>query len=126
MNYTDDQLKQALRRQDPPAGFADRLLARVAEQDAASAESPRRSWLNFFTQPALRWASVAALCVTLLVTSLYYRHAYLEAERQRAEGEAAKQQLMLALRIASSKLQHAKSKVQSVSLEQDQNHQVKE
>ena len=36
-------------------------------------------------------------------------------QRQRAEGEAAKQQLMLALRIAGSKLQLAKEKVNEIN-----------
>ena len=68
-------------------------------------------WLSIFSQPLLRWAAFAALTFCLVIGGMYYR----TLQRQRAEGEAAKQQLMLALRIAGSKLQLAKEKVNEIN-----------
>jgi uncharacterized membrane protein len=75
----------------------------------------------------LRWATVAALAAALVTGGLHYRQIqYDKAERERAQGEAAKQRLMLALRIASSKLQLAKSKVIEINAEQTAHHVEKE
>jgi hypothetical protein len=125
MNYSDHELKDALQRQDAPEGFAERVLARAAQQNSAQAKPPA-SWLDLFTQPFVRWASAAALCVALLAGGLHYRQVQLRAERERAQGEAAKQQLMLALRIAGSKLQLAKAKVNEMNTNETQHQQVKE
>ena len=55
----------------------------------------------------MRWATAGVVACALLVAGLEYRH-----ERHlRAEGEAAKQQLVLALRIAGAKLYVAQEKV---------------
>lgn len=70
----------------------------------------------------MRWAAAAALAGALLAGGIQYRR----VQRERAEGEAAKQQLMLALRIASSKLQLAKAKVNEINRNDGKNRQVKE
>jgi len=113
MTSFEDELKHTLRRTDPPAGFAERVLARVANQNQPQASRPRLStWLNLFARPMIRWASAVAVSAALIVGGLFYRQVQSEkAERERAAGEAAKQRLILALRIASSKLQLAKAKV---------------
>jgi hypothetical protein len=46
----------------------------------------------------------------ILGSALMYRH-----EEQRTEGEAARQQVMVALQIASAKMRLAQSKVQNLS-----------
>jgi len=125
---TEDALKHALRRQDAPDGFADRVLARVAAHN--STEAPRGyhdSWWQLFTRPAVRWATAAALAAALVAGGLHYRQVQFEkAQAERAQGEAAKQRLMLALRIASSKLQLARSKVNEINADQTENHEEKE
>jgi hypothetical protein len=108
-NRLEDALRTALRREDPPDGFAAKVLARVAPRTVAGAEE--RSWFAIFSQPLIRWAAFAALSIGLIIGGLYYRN----LQRERAQGEAAKQQLMLALRIAGSKLQLAKEKVQEIN-----------
>lgn len=127
-NRAEDTLKRALRRQEAPDGFADRVLARAAEQNSAeSRRGHRDSWWRVFAQPVVRWATVAALAAALVTGGLHYRQVqYDKAERERAQGEAAKQRLMLALRIASSKLQLARSKVNEINAEQTANHEEKE
>ena len=46
--------------------------------------------------------------------------------REQAKGEAAKQRLMLALRVAGSKLQLAKAKVNEMNANENKNRQVKD
>jgi hypothetical protein len=110
-NLLEDALRNALRREDAPEGFALRVLARALPQASAAQEAQRASWLSIFSQPRLRWSAVAAVTICLVIGGIYYRN----LQRQRAEGEAAKQQLMLALRIAGSKLQLAKEKVNEIN-----------
>jgi hypothetical protein len=114
-------LKNALRRGDVPEGFADRLLARVANQSSARPASQRESWLKFFSQPVVRWAAAAALA-TAMILGVHLNN----VRRERAEGEAAKQRLMLALRIAGSKLQLAKSRVSEINAGQTEKREEKE
>ena len=114
-NLLEDALRSALRREDAPEGFALQVLARAQQQNATH-EVQKTSWLSIFSQPLLRWAAVAAVTICVAVGGTYYRN----LQRQRAEGEAAKQQLMLALRIAGSKLQLAKSKVNEINTSRPQ------
>lgn len=127
MTLPENELKNALRRQEAPEGFVERVLARVAQHEAQKTRPVyAESLLSFFTRPILRWATVTAMCAVLVAGGFYYRHAQeLKVQRERAEGEAAKQQLMLALRIAGSKLQLAKGKVYETGSE-NKNREVKE
>ena len=122
MSYLDEELKGALRRRELPGGFAERVLARIAAEEAAQSAPQRESWLRFFTQSLVRWAAAAALAGALIAGGIQYKR----VQRERAEGEAAKQQLMLALRIAGRKLQLAKAKVNEINTNEGRNRQVKE
>jgi hypothetical protein len=121
MNRTEGALKNALRREEVPDGFADRVLARAASQRSAQPESRRSLWLNLFTRPLARWAIAAALS-TAMILGVHLN----EVRRERAQGEAAKQRLMLALRIAGSKLQLAKSRVNEINAGQTEKREEKE
>jgi hypothetical protein len=121
MKRTEDALKKALRREEVTDGFADRVLARVASQRSAQPESSRALWLNFFTRPLARWAVAAALS-TAMILGIHVN----KVRRERAQGEAAKQRLMLALRIAGSKLQLAKSRVNEINAGQTEKREEKE
>lgn len=118
----DNALKNALGRQQAPEGFADRVLTRVEKQSASPDPVRRDSWLTFFTQPLVRWAALAALATAMILGVVHVQN----VRRERAEGEAAKQRLILALRIAGSKLQLAKAKVNEINANQSRNKQVKE
>jgi hypothetical protein len=122
MNYSEEKLKGALRRREPPGGFIERVLARIAAEEAAQSAPPRKSWLRFFTPSLVRWAAAAALAGALIAGGIQYRR----VQREHAEGEAAKRQLILALRIAGSKLQLAKAKVNEINRNEGKNRQVKE
>lgn len=108
----EDALRDALRREEAPEGFAAGVLARVAGQESAPREKGHWfGFFSFFSRPLIRWAAFAAVASCLIVGGTYYRN----VRRERAEGEAAKQQLMLALRIAGNKLQLAKTKVHEIN-----------
>jgi hypothetical protein len=109
MSRFEDDIRQALARQEPPAGFTERVLARVQAEPAKVSAWDRLS--GFFHLPVLRFATVAALCVALAVGVGF------EQRRSREQGQAAKQQLMLALKITSSKLHTARTAVHSISEE---------
>src|SRR5271169_2944096 len=112
----DDELKSALHRQEPPQGFTDRVLARAAGQRSRQIKPEwRDSWLKIFIRPlrtpVLRWAAVAAVSAALVLGGVHYRN----VQREHARGEAAKERLLLALRIAGNKLQLARTRVDQIN-----------
>jgi hypothetical protein len=102
MNF-DDELKAALKRREPPEGFEERVLAR-AQSPAVGRQPSRRAWLAWLTPwPRQAWVAAGVVAATLLVTS------GVQYQRQR-QGELAKQQVMLALEIAGSKINYVQKK----------------
>src|SRR5215510_9238917 len=77
MNSIEDDLKRALRRQEPPADFAGKIISRVASGESLEAE-PRpgpNKVLGFRLKPKLMvWLATAAAAACLLglfVTRFY-------------------------------------------------------
>lgn len=91
----EDELRSAFGRREPSPDFTERVLARVA-----AVPVHRR------TRPWVRWAAPIAAALLLAAGSLEYRH---------YQGERAKAQVMLAVRIAGSKLNKAQKKVQMLT-----------
>jgi len=116
LNQIEKQLKNALRRQNAPADFAEQVLARLAAHNSIPQVRRDPRW-SIFTQPLVRWTAISATATCLVIGGIHYR----SLRRERAKGEAAKQQLMLALRIAGSKLQLAKAKVNEINATQTAN-----
>ena len=85
----EDELKRAMRRVPAPEGFAERVMARVHEPR----REPRPSW----------WRAIAA---TLLLGAILGGWGVRETVRRR-EGERAKEQVLLALRITGAQLARA-------------------
>jgi hypothetical protein len=108
MNRLEDELKRALQRIEPPAGFAERVLARAERVEDEKPQHSRR-WLDLFGVGSLRWATACALCIVLATSGVLY-----ERDMQRRRGEEAKDQLMLALRITGSKLQIAEQSLKEL------------
>lgn len=108
MSRLDEELRQALRRREPPEGFAERVLTRAAMQ------APRRRWLgvlNRMQPPQLRWAAAVAVVVAMLIGGAQYQQ-----QRQRQmRGEQAKQKVVLALRIAADQLELTRQKIQQLN-----------
>jgi hypothetical protein len=92
MREFEDELRSALRRQEPPPDFADRVLARARSKGA-----PRR----------LSWVAAAIAAGLLLSLGGF--------EYRQYEGREAKRELLLALEIAGSKLSIAQEKISHLS-----------
>jgi hypothetical protein len=95
----DDELRSALKRREPPAGFTDRVAARARVTRAESVSTWRRT---------LQWATACAVATVLLVGAG-------GEYRRRQEGERAKEQVVLALRMAGSRLSFAQRMVLELS-----------
>ena len=132
MNHDlEKELKQALRRHEPSDDFAQRVMARIAEESQLArpsiqveARHESITWwqrlAGFFEMPQWRWAAIGALaCLFVAFGTLRYReHQRLETERlaqEQVEGERAKEQVIFALQIASAKLNVAQRKVRESS-----------
>jgi len=107
MDRLEQELRNALRRKEPSGEFTATVLARAAQQ--ARRDSSQRRWLS---RPRLRWALAAVVCLVVFAGALLSRH---EQKRRQAEGEAARQQVIVALRIAGAKMQLAQAKVRHLS-----------
>jgi hypothetical protein len=110
MKRLEEELGKALQRVEPPAGFAERVMARAAAAERTKAHTAW-TWLGLFQEPVLRWAATGALCLALVGGGVLLKR----EQVRRAQGERAKEQLMLALRIAGSKLQIAQNSVREIS-----------
>jgi len=106
MEHLEKELRKSLRRENPSANFGARVAERVAR-----AGRRRFWWPSILSWPQFRWAAVAAMCLLILGGIIYRR----ERQMRRIEGEAAKQQVMIALRIASAKMKLARTRVQGLS-----------
>jgi anti-sigma factor RsiW len=108
MKDLENELRSALKRKEPPANFAANVLARIAREPA-----PRAGWrqalASIWSAPRLRWVMAGALACVLIGAGVVHLH---RVEQERAQGEAAKAQLIQALRIASTKLNGTWKKVQ--------------
>lgn len=100
----EQNLRRALRRQKPSEEFAARLLTRMAQRT-----QPKPTAGSWWPLPRLRWAVASVICVAMTVGGAKYE------QHRHAEGEAARQQVMVALRIAGAKIQLAQSRVQQLS-----------
>jgi hypothetical protein len=112
-NDIEKHLRQALPRCDAPEGFADRVLKRVAAEGSKPMRLPFWNW----HWPVLRWAAIPALAA-VVATGVGYG---VYERRQQEEAMVAKQQVMLALRIAGSKLRLAKQKVKEAESAKTEN-----
>ena len=110
----DHELRRALARKDPPAGFERTLMARIA-----SGAPVRR-----MAQPRWRHRALLPVAASLILTfgGTYYLQQRQEqrAHEQRLLAERATTQVTLALRIASEKLAMVQSKVQEMNQHEPQ------
>ncbi|MEO6724745.1 MAG: hypothetical protein ABIP14_05535, partial [Blastocatellia bacterium] len=125
MSKFDDELRLALRREEPSPDFTNRVMARIQameqlpvinkqqEQEKLREENNWRQRLaDLFRPPTIKWAMAGAMAV-VLISAIFGVNRYREHQRQmaeiavnaaNAEGQRAKEQVMLAMRIASAKL----------------------
>lgn len=124
MKPLDDELRTALKRREPPPGFTQRVMARVeqlTEERERTASKPARAgwpatpWSWFGRKVSLSFGAVAAMTAVVLLAvgvTLWQQH---RIEQERRQGEAARAQLIEALRVTSAKLNHVRTKVREVT-----------
>ena len=94
----ESELRDALSRKAPPDGFAARVMASIDSPPRVS-----RRWA------IAKFAAAAMLAVT--IGGGWTIH-IIEQRQEQREGERAKEQLMLALRITSQKLHETQQHLQ--------------
>lgn len=100
----EDELAVALRREEPPPGFANRVLERIEGSPAARASAWRRR----------AWRGAIAASLVLVISSGVWLREQREERLERAQGEAAKQLALVAIRIASQKTSMARERVRAI------------
>ncbi|HET9219107.1 MAG TPA: hypothetical protein VFR18_19135 [Terriglobia bacterium] len=95
MNQLERDLREALRRTQAPPHFAEKVLARTRQS-----RTPRFPWA---------WLAAAAL-ILLMVGGV----GIVREQQRQAEGERAKEQLMVAFRITGSKLRDVQEKLVTI------------
>jgi hypothetical protein len=107
MTQMDDELRRALRRVNPPAGFADRVVRAAETQPGSPKPAPPSQPSAASARHAIaRWA-IAATLVAAIGGGVWYR----AEERRNEQGEEAKRQVLLSLSIAGGKLRSIEMKV---------------
>ena len=97
----EQQLKLTLKRESPTAGFANRVVEQATRGPRAE---ERGQWGG-----GARRAIAAGLMLTAILGGLT-AHSIIE----RREGERARDEVMLAMRIAGAKIRYAQQQVQHV------------
>ena len=121
MHFSEDDLREALKRKDPGEGFTRRVMARVNQSKAEGTKQPAIKKVNgkflswWMHRPA--WAAAVA-AILLLACGIggyqysEYRHAEenriarVKQEQLQREAERARDQAILALEIARAKMNH--------------------
>jgi hypothetical protein len=128
MHFSEDDLRAALKRKDPGEGFTQRVMARVEQAKAEGERQPAGKSLAlppwWIRRPVWALAVVALLLLGFAWAGYQYseyRHDQTarkqqqqleEAQRQQQEAEQARDQAIMALRIARSKLNHVLEQAQ--------------
>lgn len=109
----EEKLRNALRHEAAPEGFAERVLARAQSEAQPGAKAWWQFWA-FVSTPVFRRAlAAAAVCLVIAAGLVHHQR----QERLRQEGELARVQVRQALHIASVKLNVARKKVQEINRE---------
>ena len=130
MQFSEDDLKAALKRKDPGPDFTQRVMARLNDADERKSRAAREQRGVFGWLPAFRFApalAAAAFAVMLLVGAWIGYQSYQDHQRvarqmeiqREAEAKNAEQQAILALRISSEKLNHVFRKVNGAMPQDD-------
>lgn len=144
MHFSEDNLREALKRKDPGEGFTQRTLIRVnqarvnqseSEQEPKSAKPERKTngaFLSWWIQrPAWAVAVVATLLLAFGIGGYQYSE-YRHAEEMRIarakqqqlqqEAERARDQAIMALEIARAKMNHV---LQHAQLQVEPNEKIR-
>src|SRR5262245_41809801 len=99
MSQFERDLRETLKRREPPAGFAGKVLARSREIEERKEQRSAWKW-------SWRWLTATATLVIVVGGILGYR----EHSRQ-LQAEKSKEELMFALRLTGTKLRLVQQKL---------------
>ena len=117
MNLEHD-LRQALKRKEPPQGFSERVLNKIGSSDVDVLHAPTR-WRRFVLPVA---ASLMLLAGGGFFVQQRSAHQAQEQQSQQYRQTAqAAHDVMLALQIASEKVSAVQAKVQEMTHHEPQN-----
>jgi hypothetical protein len=120
MPFSEDDLRNALRRKDPGPEFTRRVMARISQGDAerqAQNRKGRFSWLQamwLHPVPAFAAFVLILLAGAWIGYQRYQTHqwkAQVRKQQQERAEQRAKDETILALRITTAKLNHVFQKV---------------
>ncbi|HLJ85888.1 MAG TPA: hypothetical protein VKZ53_03645 [Candidatus Angelobacter sp.] len=98
MHFSEDDLRAALSHQDPSPDFTQRVMASIGQASERRRKAADARFASLVPPAMLRWAAAGVAACLLLGTGWFdFRH---------TEGERAKEQAMLALRVTNAKLNH--------------------
>ena len=101
MNRFEHDLRESLKRREPPADFADKVLARTRVSESR-------------TKPGhWHWRAAAAMVVVMIGGGFMIQEQRREARRQASE-EQKKEELLVALRITGSKLRLVQERLSAI------------
>jgi|SRR5215472_4611020 len=122
MHFSEDDLKEALRRKDPGPGFTQRVMARIGQQQEAEASErapkPRLPWWRSVLRSHPALAGALAALVLIVGSGLGYQQYQRVQEQKRVEAqkaELAKEQVVQALKITNAKLNHVLRRISEPS-----------
>ena len=101
MQPLEDNLKRALARQSAPDGFAERVMQRIDDAGRIAGATQKRQ---------ATWRAIAAGIVLTAVAGGWAAQKAIE----RREGERAREEVLIALHIASAKVRTAQQHVHEI------------
>lgn len=111
MKSFDEELRSSLRRKEPSPDLVRRVLSQIDVPGAR--KTPWWEWVaSNLWAPRFRWAAATAALACMLIAAGVIQNR--RAERERVEGEMARARVLMALRIASAKLNVAFKQVERV------------
>lgn len=101
----EDQLRESLRRVEPPAGLEHRILARVEARNQTRQNFARRRWLAM------------AASVALVASAGGYGLHWREQQMQRRQAEEARQKLIFALQLTSEQVSKVEGQLRAIGVQ---------
>lgn len=105
----DHELRRALKRTDPPGGFDDRVLSRIAAGETVRMTAPQPRWARAVLPLA------ASLMLAFGATYYMQQQQHRQAREAQMQAEQAARDVVFALQVASEKVAAAQTKVQELT-----------
>lgn len=107
----EQELRRALKRKEPPGGFDDRVLSRIAAGETVPLRIEARRSTSI-------WLPIAASLMLAFGATYYVQYQQHEqrlAREQQAHAEQSARDVVLALQIASETVAAAQAKVEEIT-----------